>query len=115
MPTRPILGPSGEVVRTVHYDESDDRLIVGAHQDVERIIEENKWRQTSGHDGYSQNRAMKQVAEIPNTAIYEWLLADGLVPNLMQALPGKRERHAWLKKKLNDPENRFFRTTSKRI
>lgn len=111
----PILGPNGETVKTVHYDEPEDRLYVNVHQDVEEIIEDNKAAQTSGNDGYWKNRAAKHVGEIPDVVLYQWLIDDGLPPNLYQAIPDKKERSAWLLKKLRDPDNRFFRVAPGRI
>ncbi len=112
---RKLYSPAGDIIIDAWFEDGEDTLIVNVGQDVEPIVEENKARQSSGHDGFNQARNMRQIGEIPDTVLYGWLIADGLVPNLYQALPDKRERSAWLKKKLRDPDNRFFKTVPGRI
>ena len=85
------------------YDESEDRLIIERVQDVEPILEANK-RAFNDADT-SWKREMNHVARIPKVIIDEYmkrginLLAD----------------EAALKRFLNDPDNRLFRTKPGRV
>lgn len=110
---RVLLDAQGGVIKT--YEDDGERFIIAHTQDVEAIVEENKAQQNSGHDGYNRKRNMRRVAEVPETVLYGWLIAEGLPPNLYQAFPDKQERRAWLKRKLNDPDNKVFRTIPQRI
>ena len=87
-------------------DEDGDRLTVVREQDVEAILDHNKALQNDGSNGYGATRDMRKVASIPLVVVEQWIKEDGV--NLLH-LSGP-EKNAYLRKKLNDPDNRFFKT-----
>lgn len=96
----------GPVKSEFHYDEMEDKSHVRQVQDVEPILEANKTAQTL-NDGYSPSRDLKRIASIPLVIAQQWMKEDGI--NWM-SLP-KDEKAKYLRKKLNDPEYRFLRTS----
>ena len=84
------------IEREFHYDESSDTFTIETKQDVTDIVEWNK----AEYNEYShpQFGTMRKVASIPLPLYYE-LKRKGIIddPNA-------------LKKWLNDPDNKFFRT-----
>ena len=89
-----------EVATIFHYDEAADVTTVERVQDVKTILKDNRalYNETDGY--MSSAREMKRVASIPLV----------VVEDLMK-------RKIWgdakkLKAWLNDPENRFFRTSA---
>lgn len=101
-----LLDAEDGVVNTFHHDEMADTSYVRSVQDVEPILESNKALQTL-NDGYSPSREMKRIASIPLVVAQKWMKEDGI--NWM-ALP-KHEKAKYLRRKLNDPNNRFLRTS----
>lgn len=101
-----LLDANGGVVSTFHYDEMEDKTVVQQVQDVEPILENNKALQTF-NDGYSPSREFRRVASIPLVIAQQWMKEDGI--NWL-ALP-RREKGAYLRKKLSDPDYRFLRTS----
>lgn len=90
--------PHRGVTEYFHYDESTDTFQIEAVQDVEPIVDANKRKFnefTSGRDKWAD---MELVAHIPNV-ILEGLMREG-----------KLRDQAYMKRWLNDPDNRFFRT-----
>lgn len=82
------------------YDESTDEMILRKEQDVASILELNKADFNDAPLGWGEGR---RVASIPMT-IY-WDLKKRGIADDQQAL------RRWL----NDPENRFFRTRPGKI
>lgn len=76
-------------------------LVVRRTQDVEPILEHNK-RLATADDGYSPSRDVRRVASIPLAVIEQWR-AEGF--DLLGQYDPKE-----LRRRLNDPDNRFFRT-----
>ena len=72
-----ILDQYGDTISYVHVDESDGSTIIGAWQDCEPIIEENKRLRTL-NDGYSPSRELRRIASIPKRVFEGWLKEDGL-------------------------------------
>jgi len=98
-----------ELVTTQFFhDQADEKYVVNRVQDVEPILKANKIAQTDGSDGYTASRDLKRVASIPLVVVEQWMKQDGI--NVL-ALTGD-EQQKYLKKKLNDPDNRFLRTDS---
>lgn len=96
----------GRLLTLFQYDEPQDALTVTRVQDVEPILEENKRLQNSG-DGYSPGRQMRRVASIPHAVVEQWM-REGVSIFDKNAMPEIRRR-------LNDPENLFLRTSPGRV
>lgn len=94
------------VSSTFHYDPDGDRSTVETVQDVEPILENNKRLQTL-NDGYTADRSMRRIASIPLVVVQQWMQEDGV--NWL-ALP-KDEKAIYLRRKLNDPQWRYLRTS----
>jgi len=83
--------------RTWHYNSETDEATVETKQDITAIIEENRdnFNLQEKHSKYGE---WNKVASIP-LSIYFELKAQG-----------KLDDTAFMKRWLNDPENRYFRT-----
>ena len=103
---RPLNSEDG-VSSTFHYDPDGDQSTVRTVQDVEPILENNKRLQTL-NDGYTADRSLRRVASIPLVVVQQWMKEDGV--NWL-ALP-KEEQTVYLRRKLNDPQWRYLRTSS---
>lgn len=96
-----VYSAEGGIVDTI----TDDGILATA-QDVTAIIEANKRKQNAvQHCGFRKAETFRQVADIPVAAI-ALAMAQGI--DLMH------DQDA-LRRFLNDPENRFFRTTLERV
>ena len=95
-----ILPPS--VFQKAHIDNIDNKLVVESIQDIEPILESNKFERkefsTKLNSERKYNRGFTKVATIPNIII-DKLMRDGIW----------FDKEA-MKKWLNDPENKAFRT-----
>lgn len=95
----------GIVHTEVSFDSEDGSLIERRVQDVEPILEMNKARQLD-EAWWSENKDLLLVAEIPFVVAERWMREAGISPREFLMLdPGE----GWLKRKLEDPENRFLR------
>lgn len=103
---RKFLDEKDGVASTFHYDEMTDTAHIRRTQDVEPILDNNKRLQTF-NDGYTPSRDMKRIASIPLVICERWIKEDGV--NWL-ALP-KKEKGEYLRRKLNDPDNRHLRTS----
>ena len=83
--------------RTWHYNTETDEATVETSQDITAIIEENK-QDFNLQEKHSKYGEWNKVASIP-LSIYFELKAQG-----------KLDDDAYMKRWLNDPENRYFRT-----
>ncbi len=101
-----IMDSDGNIVSEFHYDEMQDLSVVRRIQDCEPIVENNKQLQ-SLNSGYTADRSMKRIASIPLVVAEKWIVEDGV--NWM-ALP-KHEKMKYLRRKLNDPQWRYLRTS----
>lgn len=81
-----------------HYDADKDEAIIENVIDASGIVEDNKTRFNSFDERANWNGDMHHVASIP-MEIYYKLKAEG-----------KLEDQAYMKRWLNDPDNRAFRT-----
>jgi hypothetical protein len=86
-----------------HYDASTHSFRIENVQDVTDIVEQNKVAQTDGNNGWTKTREMKHVGTIPMCILHQWALEAG-VPM------ASKEMGEVIKKKLNDPDFRAFRT-----
>lgn len=83
-------------------------LVVKRTQDVEPILDYNKAMQADEAGGWNRNmgRTRRQIAEIPNIVVEQWL-KEGF--NVFQV--SARE----LRKKLDSAEWSYLKTTTKKI
>ena len=90
------------VKQQAHWDNIDEKLIVESTQDTAPILESNKFERnefdTKFNSDQKYNRGFTKVASIPNIVI-DQLMRDGTWFD-KQAM----------KKWLNDPDNKAFRT-----
>jgi hypothetical protein len=98
-----IINASGDL--TTKYTIKNGVLEIRTFQDIEPIIEANKAAQNNSdfNNGYTPSRDLKHVASIPRVILNKWAKESGL--NVFS-----REFGEYLKKKLNDPDNKFLRT-----
>lgn len=89
--TDPITG----IRHVFHYDDVTDEATITAEQDVETVIEANKAAYNGDHARHGE---MTRVAQIP-MVIYMDLKKRGVIDDQVA-----------MKRWLNDPSNRFFRT-----
>ena len=77
-------------------------------QDVEAILDKNKADQNDStfRNGYTESGDMKHVARIPMILLEKWAKEAG-IPK--RKIFGK-EMNEVIRKKLNDPDNKFLRT-----
>ena len=106
MSTGRIFDASGGIISQFHYDHDGDKTIIQRVQDVEPIIENNKRLQAEGK-GYSSSRELRRIASIPMVVVERWIQEDGV--NFMAL--GKQEKSVYLRKKLNDSDNRAWRNS----
>lgn len=89
--TDPITG----IRHVFHYDEVTDEATITAEQDVSNVIELNKQEYNDAPDRFGE---WSKVATLPMVVYYD-LKKKGILDDQVA-----------LKRWLNDPENRFFRT-----
>jgi hypothetical protein len=100
---------SGVLHEEMDYDESTDSLIIRTSQNCDAILERNKELQNEGlhGDGYSASRNWRRAATIPLVVIHKWL-QEGV--NFYD-----KNDAAAVKRKLNDPEYAYLRTSRGRV
>lgn len=94
-------------VSTWFHGIQDGRVVVSASQDVEPILNAAK-RLANRDNGVTRDKSMKRVGTIPPSIQLKWAQEAGI--NIFQ-LPAK-ERLAYFKKKLRDPQWAYLRTSS---
>jgi hypothetical protein len=87
------------ITRIWHYDADTDKATIETRQDVSKIIEENK-QEYAQIDENARWGEWTRVASIP-MSIYFKMKAEG-----------KLDDEAYMKRWLNDPDNKYFRTRS---
>lgn len=83
-------------VQTFHYDETTDDFMITTEQDAEPILELN--RAVQNEDTGKFKDGLHHVARIP-LVVYQELVDKGIDKDPVA-----------LKRWLNDPDNRYFRT-----
>ena len=81
-----------------HYDAGKDEAVIETIFDVQAIGEDNKAKYNSFDERANWNGDMHHVASIPMSLFYQ-----------MKA-EGKLDDQAYMRRFLNDPNNRVFRT-----
>lgn len=94
--------PAAGITEIFHYDEMADTCTIETRQDITDLIEGNKAEYAS-IDERAKWGDMHRVASIPMN-LYMKMRAEGIT----------RDAKA-MRKFLNDPDNRFFRTRPGRI
>jgi len=90
-------------VSTYYHSHGDGRFSIESVQDIEPTLEFNKTEANSGWDGYmSKEKNLRKVAHIPNVVLIK-LMHQGINPF------DKNDR-GYLKRWLNDIDNRYMRT-----
>lgn len=75
-------------------------------QDVDPILDENKRKQNLEQRGW-----VRQVGSIPHVVTVKWMQEDGVFwPRL-----APREQDEYLRRKLNDPDYLYLKTTSLKV
>src|SRR5690606_20002967 len=85
------------------YDEAEDRFAVESVADITSVIERNKALFTADDGGWSPTREWRRVASFPPIVIEIFKRRWG-------ADPLARGNEALLRRLLNEPELRHFRT-----
>jgi hypothetical protein len=86
-----------------HHDESANKIIIERTQDVRPILQENKEKRNVD-DGYTRDRSMKRVAQIPLIIVEKWLKEEGW--NALDQNESER-----LMQKLDDPDWSYLKTS----
>jgi len=86
------------ITRFWHYNPETDQATIETQQDVSNVVEENKDQFNATDNKANWTGEWHKVASIPLNIYYE-----------LQA-SGKITDQAYMKRWLNDPDNRFFRT-----
>ena len=89
----------------VKWDQASDTLIIRESQDLSPIFDRNAELRNEGisGDGYSDTRELRRVASIPLVVVNQWY-REGF--NIFD-----EKNAAELKRRLNDSENLFMRTS----
>lgn len=89
--------PFTGVTTLFHASDDGESFVLEKRQDVTDMVEWNK-AQLNAHDSLNRWGDGKKVASIPMAIYSEWVAS------------GKIHDHEFIKRWLNDPENRHFRT-----
>jgi len=95
-------------VDTFHSNADETEFTINTHQDVGPILEENKAAYNNYGDKLTPGKSEEGVvvASIPMNVLALW----------MKETNGEIMRdHKLMQKYLNDPDNKYFRTTPTRI
>ena len=95
-------------VDTFHSNADETEFTINTRQDVEPILEENKQAYNQYGDKLTPGKAGEgvRVASIPTNIWNKW----------MKETNGEIQRdHNLMKRYLNDPDNKYFRTTPTRV
>lgn len=103
MPTRRFLDHVDGAAEFLRYDEAEDRFAVETVADITPVIERNKALLTADDGGWSPSREWRRVASFPPIVIEIFKRRWG-------ADPLARGNEALLRRLLNEPELRHFRT-----
>ena len=95
-------------VDTFHSNADETEFTINTRQDVEPILEENKQAYNNYGDLLTPGKSGEgvRVASIPTNIWTKW----------MKETNGEIQRdHNLMKRYLNDPANKYFRTTPTRV
>ena len=100
-----ILDQYGNVTNYIHVD--GDTVYQGQSQDVDPILKNNADLRTE-NDGYSPDRDLRRVANIPTTVIMEWCKQAGI--SIHDWMRNPKHYAKWFRKKVYDGDNAMFLT-----
>lgn len=101
----------GDGIRHDYYwDAAEEKMVVRNRHDVGGVIEANKSQQNQTIDSRYGNEMMHKVADIPMAVVWKWKTEFGV--DVFSNDPWHKKR---VRQLLNDPENRFLKTTVKKI
>lgn len=105
-----ILDQYGNVLKEFHYDDMTRQVTINVVQDCEPAIEANKAAQKQPQRP-AWETWLRRIASIPNVITLKWLQEDGVYwPRLR-----KHEQRKYLRRKLNDPDYAFLKTTPEKV
>ncbi len=87
-------------IETYYHDNQDGKIHLETVQDLEPYLRANKELQKETFD---KRKEVWPVATVPNTILLKWAHEAGVDF-------GSKEHGEVIKKRLNDPDNRAFRT-----
>lgn len=96
------LGAKG-ILERMTVCESEDTFVIRQSMDINAILDDNEQRCNDGEKSWTENRDMVHAARIPEIVLEKWRLEEGI---------DWRTAEGWEKclQKLDEPENRLFRT-----
>lgn len=105
-----ITDNTGFIQRTINIDD-DGKILTKSVQRVADIIDRNKNDQNDPlfNKGYTEGRDMKHVARVPLVILEQWWREENRRRATKIPLYGK-EMNEVIRRKLNDPDNKFLRT-----
>jgi len=106
-----LIGNDGGVKTVFHFDPDDMKTRISYHEDVSDTLDENHLLRVDGQRDIGFGR---KVASIPPTVYMEWCRLSGVrVQDFMRW--NRKEKVAFLKKFLNDPDWYKFKTVEGRV
>ena len=87
--------PTTGISHVFYFDDATDEVTITAEQEVAGVLEHNKRAFNDAPERYGE---WTRVAQIPLSIYYDMVKT------------GKIRDDAYMKRWLNDPDNRFFRT-----
>jgi len=91
-------------------DPGHQTFTIRSRQDVQPILDNNKI--LANHtDGYSPSRDLKKVASIPMVVAEQWCNEDRAAGRPAWLTLPKAEKHAYVRRKLNDPDWQHLKTS----
>jgi hypothetical protein len=92
------------------WDEQAQRMTIRNRHDVTDIVEGNKAQQNNTIDSRYGKEMLHHVADIPLALYMKWKKEEGV--DVLDNTPGAKK---FLRRKLNDPDFRFLKTTVKKV
>lgn len=97
------LSATGDVLRTFHYDEMEDKSTIVTSQVLDPYIEQNKTERDNTSTLERMGDGMQKIASIPLQTVEEWRKELG-------SDPLSAENRGWLMKRLHDRAFQNLRT-----
>lgn len=98
-----LLGVDGDILRTFHYDEMEDKSTIVTSQDLNPYLERNKKEQESTSRFEKMGDGMQKIASVPLQTVEAWRKELG-------SDPLSAENRGWLMKRLHDRAFQNLRT-----
>lgn len=101
-----IIGETDGVSQRYHYNE-DGETIIEQVQDVSPILDANK---AMADAGQNNGASIRHAASVPMVVHMQWDKEFKQKTGLSLADADRSMRDKFIRAKLNDPDNKFFRT-----